>query len=145
MLHMQLIPELLKTKSSWNKLRRIIARCLIFNSMLKGTRKAGEITVDDLTKAERLIVKTIQQNEHRETNELAKLDPIIDSHGLTRVGGRLKKSNLPQEIKHPVIIPAKGDLTRLLVSHFHNQVHHQGRGITLNAIIQAGLWIIGGV
>ncbi|XP_071941043.1 uncharacterized protein [Antedon mediterranea] len=82
---------------------------------------------------------------HKDLNALVKLDPVVDNDGLLRVGGRLKKTNLPEEIKHPVIIPAKSDLTRLIVSHYHNQVYHQGRGITLNAVRVAGFWMIGGV
>lgn len=44
-----------------------------------------------------------------------------------------------------MIIPKKSHVTNLIIRHFHKDVvHHQGRGITLNAIRQAGFWIING-
>ena len=34
-------------------------------------------------------------------------------------------------------------MTGLIISHFHNMVEHQGRGMTLNQIRSVGFWIIG--
>ncbi|XP_071963839.1 uncharacterized protein [Antedon mediterranea] len=141
----ELTTDMLRRTSSWHKVRQILARCLIFIYKLRGWKRSGEVTVEDLTRSEKLIIKAVQYNEWKDLNALVKLDPVVDNDGLLRVGGRLKKTNLPEEIKHPVIIPAKSDLTRLIVGHYHNQVYHQGRGITLNAVRAAGFWMIGGV
>ena len=56
----------------------------------------------------------------------------------------MKHADLLTTVQHPVIFPKKGHVTGLIISHFHNIVEHQGRGMTLNQIRSAGFWIIGG-
>ena len=92
-----------------------------------------------------------RQNAHtrnkklKQTSSLFRLDPFLDEKGVLRVGGRLQKAALAYEIKHPIIIPKKSHLTELLIRHYHNQEqHHQGCGMTHNAVRQAGYWIISG-
>lgn len=80
----------------------------------------------------------------KKTSSLFRLDPFIDQDGLLRVGGRLSRASEPFDVKHPLIIPKGSHLTELIIRHFHNSCQHQGRGITHNAIRQAGLWIING-
>ena len=77
-------------------------------------------------------------------SSLSKLDPFIDDKGLLRVGGRIGRSSLPTDITHPVILPRKCHLTRLLVLHYHQITCHSGRGITLHDIRSSGYWIISG-
>ena len=72
-----------------------------------------------------------------------KLDPFLDDHGLLRVGGRLEKSTLPLELKHPIILPRSSHVTDLIIGHFHEKVRHQGKGITMNEIRSNGLWVRG--
>ena len=80
----------------------------------------------------------------KRTSSLYRLNPFLDENGLLRVGGRLKHADLTTAVKHPIILPRKGHVTGLIISHFHNMVEHQGRGMTLNQIRSAGFWIIGG-
>ena len=75
---------------------------------------------------------------------LYKLDPFLDEYGLLRVGERLRQSSVPYEVKHPVILPKKGHVMSLILSHYHKSVQHQGRGITQNEVRASGFWIIGG-
>ena len=78
-------------------------------------------------------------------SNLHKLDPFIDKQGLLRVEGRLKSATSPYSIKHPIVIPKKGHVATLLIHQFHHgKQHHQGYGITHNAIRQAGYYIING-
>ncbi|XP_071802646.1 uncharacterized protein [Asterias amurensis] len=72
------------------------------------------------------------------------LDPFTDDSGILRVGGRLRNSSLPLFVKHPVIFPKDSHISRLIAAHFHEKVHHQGRGITLNELRANGFWIICG-
>ena len=51
---------------------------------------------------------------------------------------------MSEELKHPIIIPRSHHVTKLLIRDYHEKVYHQGRGITHNAIRDAGFWIIGG-
>jgi hypothetical protein len=86
-----------------------------------------------------------RNSQVKQTSTLYRLDPFIDSIGLLRIGGSIRQASLPYDVKHPVVIPKRSHITDLIVRHFHeNIVHHQGRGITLNAIRQAGYWITNG-
>ncbi|KAJ8040876.1 hypothetical protein HOLleu_15309 [Holothuria leucospilota] len=85
---MQLIPELLK-----NKVRRIIARCLIFISMLKGTPKTREMTVDDLTKAERFVCRRGAVNQLRGSNSI----------GSNSIGARGELQEALAEMSHDTL------------------------------------------
>ena len=121
--------------------------------------KSVATTVAERQDAEMLIFKELQrkafQNELTrlrrqeghgkltKNSSLLNLDPFLDDQGLLRVGGRLEKSSLSFEIKHPVILPRSSQITRLIIDHFHKKVKHQGKGMTMNEIRSNGLWIIG--
>ena len=46
------------------------------------------------------------------------------------------------EVKHPIILPCAYHVILLIVRHYH-EITQEGRGITTNAIRQAGYWISG--
>ena len=75
---------------------------------------------------------------------LYRLDPFLDEDGLIRVGGRIKRANLPFGTKHPVVLPRKSHITALLIRFCHVKVNHMGRGITHNELRQRGYWVVGG-
>ena len=86
-----------------------------------------------------------RNNTVKSISNLHKLDPFLDKEGLLRVGGRLKNSVSPYTIKHPLIMPKSSHVTVLLIRQFHHgKQHHQGYGMTHNAIRQAGYYIING-
>ena len=60
------------------------------------------------------------------------MDPFIDENGFLRVGGRIEKSDLEYELKHPVILPNSDGIVVKLIGHFHAHVKHGGRNLTLN-------------
>ena len=78
------------------------------------------------------------------TSSLYQLDPFLDSHSVLRLRGRIKRADVPYDLKHPVILPKKSHITELIIRHYHHQVEHQGRGITLNSLRSCGYWVIGG-
>ncbi|KAL7850244.1 hypothetical protein SRHO_G00195930 [Serrasalmus rhombeus] len=49
-----------------------------------------------------------------------KLDPVLD-RGVLRVGGRLSKMAMPEEQKHPAILPKGHHVSKLLLGHIHQQ------------------------
>jgi len=57
-------------------------------------------------------------------SQLWRLSPILGSDGISRVGGRLEMSNLPYDAKHPVVLPKKHHISKLVVAHIHDQGHH---------------------
>ena len=80
----------------------------------------------------------------KRTSSLYKLDPFIDSNGILRVGGRIRRANFLNAEKHPAILPSSGHITELVICDSHKRVKHQGRGITMNEIRSSGYWILGG-
>ncbi len=74
------------------------------------------------------------------SESLSKLDPYLGSDGLFHVGGRLKKTALPDDVRHLVIIPKTTHVAQLIINHFHEKTLHAGRGITFNAIRSSGYW-----
>ena len=97
----------------------------------------------ELNKANRKCVKS-RKACLKKTSSLCRLDPFIDETGRLRVGGRIDRADAPYHVKHPVIIPRKGHITSLIIRYYHQQICHQGRGMTLNEIRENGFWIIGG-
>ena len=123
--------------------------------------------MDEIQKAETVIIAVVQNHifsdeicivksaqdsnveEHRKQHiinksNLSRLDPYLDTDGILRVGGRIRKARLPG-IRHPVILPKSSHVTKLILLHFHRQTGHSGRGITSNGIRTAGYWIISGL
>lgn len=74
---------------------------------------------------------------------MKKLNPVLDDHGLLRIGGRLQHAPLEIQEKHPLIIPGHSHVPALLVNYYHEKVRHQGRVFTEGAIRTGGFWIIG--
>jgi hypothetical protein len=154
-----------------NLKNRLKCRISDRNSSNIQTKNSMQVNVEDLQKAELEIIRMIQEKEFSEeiktlrslqkkdpkredtvkiksslkkTSCLYRLEPFIDSQGVLRVGGRLKRSDLPYHVKHPAVIPKKGHATTLIIRYHHEKIGHQGRGMTLNELRANGYWIIGG-
>ena len=80
----------------------------------------------------------------KKTSCLYRLDPYLDADGVLRIGGRLRRANLPDSVKHPVILPKESHITRLIIQDSHRSIKHQGSGMTHNDLRQRGYWVIGG-
>ena len=131
----------------------------------------NKVNVYDLTNAEGTIIRHVQEEafheklkilrahtrntaDRREMSKLKatmkkasclyRLDPFLDSNGILRVGGRIKRADVPYHFKYPVIVPRKGHVTTLVIRYYHRRAGHLGRGITLNKLRSNGYWIIGG-
>ena len=154
------IVERLKYFSDWLRAKRAVALCLRYMHKLKDRKDSHSkrkvnascrdwiqpVTIKELQSAEVVILKAVQREAHLTasvSSTLVKLDPYIDIHGILRVGGKIKLSNLPDESVNPVILPKSNHVTDLILRHFHNKVQHQGRGITMNEVRASGYWIIG--
>ena len=157
--------------SSWRRLLRVTAWILRFISRSKKARhqksqETGNRQNDSLEKvlepveisnAERYWVRKTQRERFSEelttlraggsvlrSSPLWRLSPFVDSDGILRVGGRLEMSNLPYDAKHPVILPKKHHISKLVIAHIHNQGHHNlGVNFTL-AELRQKYWIING-
>ena len=58
-----------------------------------------------------------------------------------KVNGRLKHSNLPTELKHPIILPSDHHIAQIIIRDIHENSLHSGRDHTL-AISREHYWII---
>ena len=79
-----------------------------------------------------------------ELRTLRNLRPCVDDDSMLRVDGRLENAELPVETKHPLILPSKHPLTRLVVLHEHKKAKHAGPSYTLMKTRQR-YWIIYGI
>ena len=147
--------------SDWKRAVKAIAFLKRHVKQIKGFKpKTSETTsVEERQEAELFIIKLVQEEafsceikmlkqckeiKHKDkTNKLHKLNPFIDTYDVLRVGGRLTRSSLHPHVKHPVILPKTSHVSSLIIKHYHQKVHHQGRGITVNEIRANGIWIIG--
>ena len=74
------------------------------------------------------------------SSTLYRLDPYV-KNGILRVGGRLSKSQLPTDMKHPVLLPRKSVVTTLIIRDAHQCFGHAGRNHTI-AKLHERYWIV---
>jgi len=139
--------------SSWS--RAVKALTVLRRYIHQKRRRVIEDGVMERASTEEAIIKMVQRQAFPEdidslskdkpvrTSGLQKLDPFMDSQGMLRVGGRLQESSLPYSIKHPLILPRKNHVVNLIIQHCHEQVAHQGRGMTTNKLRENGYWVMG--
>ena len=85
--------------------------------------------------------KTANRNNLKKNSSIYKLDPVLEN-GLLRVGGRLEHAPIENDAKHPIILPKKHHVTKLIVEYFHHASGHSGVEYTLSLIRQR-YWILG--
>ncbi|XP_076660151.1 uncharacterized protein LOC143363457 [Halictus rubicundus] len=74
------------------------------------------------------------------SSPLSKLNPYLDSSELIRIRGRLRHSNIPESMKHPIVLRSH-PLLALIILHHHLETLHGGPSITL-ASLREDLWIL---
>lgn len=79
-------------------------------------------------------------------SSIGKLVPFIDeSNGLMRVGGRLKKSSLPIDSKHQILLPRDHFFTRALITYYHSKKLFHAGPLTVLTNIRTKYWPVGGL
>lgn len=98
----------------------------------------GRITTEERSEALNFLIKKeqhlfcSQEIEACRTNVLSKnsplfgLHPFFDSNGLLRVAGRINNSNLPMQMKFPIVVPAQGKILNHLLRYSHARTGHGG-------------------
>ncbi|XP_025836570.1 uncharacterized protein LOC112906526 [Agrilus planipennis] len=128
--------------SDLNKLTAVTAYCLRFigNARTQLTkRKVGTLSTTELQNALLILIRNVQESVYFEEKHLIKsgkqvgrkskllsLHPFCDQDGLLRVGGRIENANFSYDKKHPIILPPKHHLTRLIIEHEHKRLLHCG-------------------
>ena len=121
---------------------------------VKAKAAQGPLSVEDLDMAETAIISfcqrkrftdeicSLQKGESVKRNShLYRLDPILEE-GVLRVGGRLSRSAMPDEAKHPAILAKDLHISDLILRHIHQQTGHGGRNHMLSKLRQR-FWIPG--
>ncbi|XP_065084349.1 uncharacterized protein LOC135706631 [Ochlerotatus camptorhynchus] len=141
--------------SSFRKIQRVMGYVLRFvgNCRMKNPaeRKTNHhLMIPELRQATEAIIHVVQfvhlADEiqrvvaHEPCKKLANLRPIY-TDGLLRVGGRLDRSQLPFESRHPIILPDKDPVVRLLIRQMHIEQLHVGQSGLMNAMRQR-YWLL---
>lgn len=146
---------LLESGSSWHKVSLKVAWFLRFGEYLRTKQiEQKPITVDEIEGAEIAILRYIQKQEFPNTlmrlkrkQDLPKNDPLVNlkpylgKGGLMRVMGRLSESAEPYNARHPIILPSKHHVVKLLIEKAHKEVGHMGKSSTVTALRQR-YWIL---
>ncbi|XP_073959815.1 uncharacterized protein [Choristoneura fumiferana] len=141
--------------SSMSKMKRVLAYCKRFLDYKNKNKGEDILTVAEMNDIEETCIKYYQNLVYTEEIEDLKKDgkvkkrspiisltPYLDQYGLLRVGGRLHKSDLPEDAKHPIIIPGKQHVTKLIVTEAHTKTLH-GTILQTMTYIRSKYWIIG--
>ena len=158
--------SLIKHFSSLHKLKKSVAWYLRLFEFLKRKRaglhgknlvksSTSHITVTELKSAESQVAIYEQRrylsnfisalkNGNRLSSKVCllsirKLNPFI-SHNVVRVGGRVGKSSVSVDARHPIILPANSYFTKLVIRWYHLLAGHSGFNHTSSALSQR-FWI----
>ncbi|XP_035222191.1 uncharacterized protein LOC118195067 [Stegodyphus dumicola] len=150
--------DIFKRYSSWTKLRRTVTLCLrfIYNCRnFSENRLRGFLTTDELRLATKTVIKNVQESyfpqelsylkTSRElkgvSSRVIQLTPFLDEEGVIRVGGRLKNANIPENSKHPILLPKEGHVTNLIVTHYHVNYLHASQELLISTL-RMQFWIL---
>ena len=86
------------------------------------------------------IVKLQEGRMVSKGSPLYRLSPVIQD-GILRVGGRLNRSAMQEESKHPVILAKDSHITPLILRSVHEELGHSGRNHVLSKVRQK-YWIL---
>ncbi|CAK1594516.1 unnamed protein product [Parnassius mnemosyne] len=76
------------------------------------------------------------------SSKLKSLCPFLDKNGIMRIRGRLEKSELDEQVKHPIVLPHSCHLTLLIVADAHEKTLHGGPQLMAN-YLRSAYWVIG--
>lgn len=139
--------ELAQRLSSWDKLLKAVVYVLKFLKRLPSVDDINSLIV-----AEKAVIRAVQSMHFSEdiallkkgklpSKKLRNLCTFLDEEGILRIGGRLAKSDLPFEAKHPALLPKHDHVVDLIIRHYHVLNCHTGPGL-LVSILRQRYWIL---
>lgn len=139
-----------KRVSSWSKFLRIVVYIYRFLGKLP---RSNRMMLSHLDFAETAVIKALQQQyfasdinalskSHKVSKSLLPLSPFLASD-ILRVGGRLEKSSLEFDSKHPILLPKRDHIVNLIIDYYHRKYLHAGPQLLLSLLRQK-FWIISG-
>ena len=82
------------------------------------------------------------ENEIPKNSKILQFSSFIDQQGLIRAQGRIGKSQLNFETKHPILLHWKHHVVELFLKNEHKNSHHEGTE-HVRYIVQQKFWILG--
>nr|XP_049702858.1 uncharacterized protein LOC126055941 [Helicoverpa armigera] len=144
-----LLCKLAQRTSSWDRLLRIVSYILKF---ARPKVHCEPRSPQGLAAAEKVIIRAVQSVHFADDIKLIKcgkllpkklrsLSVFFDEEGILRIGGRLSKSYLPYDAKHPFLLPKHDPIVDLIIHHYHVMNCHTGPGL-LMSILRQRFWIL---
>lgn len=151
--------QLAERTSNYQRLVRIVAFCrrFIHNCQKLPSRDSPStaLQIDELSEAETIMLRLVQQQSFPEEwkqlenslpvaskSRLKWFHPFLSTERLIRVGGRLGKSGMPYDTKHPILLPSSHPISLLLVRSYHERHLHAATQLLVNLLRQR-YWVIG--
>ena len=106
----------------------------IIKLVQKQTFKEELLALSRITRVCKETEETAIRNPTKKTSSIYKLDPVLEN-GLIRVGGRLHQAPIASDAKHPVILPRKHHIVKLIITYYHRASGHSGIEYTLSGEI----------
>ncbi|CAB4029375.1 PREDICTED: uncharacterized protein LOC107334477 [Paramuricea clavata] len=136
--------------SSWMDSLEIVAlsKIVLRQKTFSFVEESSVNVVEELGSAKQIVIKLCQASLYEDLEktrrEYFKHDIRVNAFGVLQSGGRLDQSNLLDELKYPVILPARSQLVHLLAQHCHRRFKHQGYRIIIANLRLEGILIVGG-
>ncbi|XP_062538332.1 uncharacterized protein LOC134206617 [Armigeres subalbatus] len=142
--------DLIRRAAYWLRLMKLL------RSSKDKRHRSGFLSTSELKAAEHTIIRNIQREVFDEEIKALKKNesvsrksplrwfhPYVDEEGIMRVGGRLKNSRESESTKHPAVLPARHQFTRMLLKHYHERLMHAGPQLLLG-VVRLQYWPLGG-
>ena len=113
------------------------------------------VSIEESEKAKAAIFKLLQQEQFGEEmkslkaekeipkgTKILQLSPFLDEEGLIRAKGRIGKSQLDFNAKHPILLHWEHHAVELFLKNEHKDNQHEGTEHVRN-IVQQKMWILG--
>lgn len=147
-------PNISEEKTPYTSLKRVFAYCFRFAHNCKNKQKLTDsLTHNELQNAERAIIKIIQRENYadeikalrknksvKNSSSILSLSPFLDENNILRVGGRIKRADLPFDAKHQISMPNKHEITMFLIRDILEECLHGGTKLT-ESVVRQRFWI----
>ena len=148
--------NILEKYSSLRTLNSVLAYVLRFiHNLIYKEKLRGPLSDAELHASHYVVLKLTQMSAYpKEIHSLSKgeninqkssllsLNPFLDK-GIIKIGGRLSNAKIPENQKHPIVLPRNHYITRLIIREEHFRKLHAGTQATLYGVRETYLPIDG--
>lgn len=103
----------------------------------------GLLSEEELGHAKVRLISQVQSSAFWEDIVLSCLLPHIDEDGIIKMSGRLSLiETLPYDVRYPIILPRKHQITELIVKEYHKKNNHVAGTNHLLAMMSEKYWLV---